>query len=316
MGWCKAWPSFSFFIHFYHCCSASHIRSTLIMPHSYSLVQELQRAQLASQRYGLRRGSRIPITLLLPSLSLFIVHTQPFSSRSCACTTQVQDADPIEDAQRSSGSATAVLNYTASPQENAPVSSAWTEVELAIDEADDSDNEPQEEGHLRGRVSRAELQSERTTTITSSTTHSFRSLEDSSSERSLPSLKNPLSRILNSISIAFSSSDSSSSSSSSSYSPVRTDAGSEAEEGRAQPSSESNSGQLPSANAPLSSNSTSERRVRPPPTTDGVFANLSAKPEVEGQKDNQQRPPVNKKGKKMTICPSIFFARRCCVFNP
>lgn len=241
--------------------------------------------------------SIFPVTLRFPFLSF--AHTLHYSHnpslQTRACTTQVQDTDPLEDAQGSSASTTAILNHTANLQENAPVSSAWTEVELAIDEAnEEDDSEPQETGRLRGSASRAEIHSERTATITNTTTHSLRTLEGSSSERPLPSIKNPLSRILNSVSIAFSSSASSSSSSTSSYFLVRTDTGSEAEEGRAQPCSGSSSGEFPSAIARLGSNSASGRRLRLPPTTDGVFANLSAKPEVEGQKDNQQRPPVNK----------------------
>ncbi|KAI7829601.1 hypothetical protein BC939DRAFT_12435 [Gamsiella multidivaricata] len=41
-----------------------------------------------------------------------------------------------------------------------------------------------------------------------------------------------------------------------------------------------------------SSSSTSARRLARPATSDGVFANIPAKPEVEAQKDDEQRPPT------------------------
>ncbi|KAF9377065.1 hypothetical protein CPB97_010439 [Podila verticillata] len=41
-----------------------------------------------------------------------------------------------------------------------------------------------------------------------------------------------------------------------------------------------------------SSSASSSNRVMMPRPTDGVFANLSAKPEVESQKDSEQRPPT------------------------
>ncbi|GJJ77334.1 hypothetical protein EMPS_09693 [Entomortierella parvispora] len=193
---------------------------------------------------------------------------------------KVQDADSTEDTQRNSGSTAAILNYTANMQEHAPLSSAWTEFELAIGEIEEEDNESQEVKRLQGGASRIELQCERSnTTILNTSTHSLRSLEDSSS-------KNSIGRILNSVSVTLSSSGGSSSSS---YSLVQSDADSEAE-CRAQSYNGSSSSQFPPAG--LSSNPSSDRRMRLPPTTDGVFANLSAKPEVEGQKDNQQRPPA------------------------
>ncbi|KAG0045867.1 hypothetical protein BGZ83_008913 [Gryganskiella cystojenkinii] len=205
----------------------------------------------------------------------------------CKRDITVHNSDQNEVA---SGSSADILHRTANMQEHAPLSSAWTEVELAVDDDEDDEhegnNQQREQTHVLEITSmdRIEDLNER------STTTNLGPPSSSASSIRYHSGKSRLKLILRSVSIPFSASRISSASTSM-YSLVQPESGSNLGELDSQfPSSVLTRSSLGSS-ASSGSGSTGIR-VTPSRPTDGVFANLSAKPEVDGAIESNQRPPA------------------------
>ncbi|KAF9313796.1 hypothetical protein BG003_004818 [Podila horticola] len=182
----------------------------------------------------------------------------------------------------SSESTANLLHDTSSPH---PSSSNWTEIN------NDNDNDSVNDSSLSPSPSLVSSSQQRHSSINPS--------RMSPTSRVLTRLTNPLKYIAASVSSRTSRFTSATTASTAAYSPLQEREG----RGRSRHSNFGQSatalggthnpeGSSSSSSSGPSSSSSSSSVTMPRPAMDGVFANLSAKPEVESQKDNEQRPPT------------------------